>query len=64
MRIKSVSMVADSTGRRFSYPPVIFEMGLSVAVELLRAVGFSQVRRYGSRVILRKGREYRYSCAL
>ena len=57
-------MVADSTGRRFAYPAVIFEMKLAVAVELLRAVGFSQVRRYGSRVILRRGREYRYICAL
>lgn len=55
MKIKSVSMKQDSTGRRFAYPANYFDFSdLAAAVACLRRVGFSVVRIQGQRAILKK----------
>ena len=65
MRVKSVTMITDSTGRRFAYPAAYYDLEASRAeiLDLLRAVGFTLERRFRDRAILRKrGGVYRYIC--
>lgn len=68
MLLKSVCMVEDNTGRRYSYPAVTFDfpeyVGIIDAVKSLRRAGYSLVRLYGSRAIMRLHNEYRYICAV
>lgn len=65
MKVKSVSMIEDETGRRFAYPAVMFNIDnplftLTDIVKTLRAAGYSLVRLQGDRAILRQHNEYRY----
>lgn len=68
MKLKSVCMIENSNGRRYSYPAVVFEFpemsGIVDAVKQLRKAGYSLVRLQGSRAVLRQHNEYRYICAL
>ena len=61
-------MIADHTGRRYSYPAVVFDFanytGISDAVAVLRRSGYRVVRIQGARAIMRQHNEYRYICAL
>jgi hypothetical protein len=66
-QFKSVSMIEDSTGRRYAYPAVVHDLPFDSvldAVKALRKAGYSLVRLQGSRAIMRQHNEYRYICAL
>jgi hypothetical protein len=66
MKVKSVSMIEDETGRRYAYPAVVFDFpevsGIVDAVKMLRKAGYSLVRLQGDRAILRQHNAYRYIC--
>lgn len=61
-------MVEDATGRRYSYPPVVFDFpeysDLMDAVKALRRAGYVLTKKQGGRAILRQHNEWRYVCAL
>ena len=68
MKLKSVSMIEDRTGRRYAYPAVVAEIHrfstLDDAIRALRANGYSLKRKEGGRAIMKQHNEYRYICAL
>lgn len=68
MRIKSVCMVEDAMGHRYSYPAVVFDFpeysDLMDAVKALRRAGYVLMEKQGGRAILRRHNEYRYVCVL